>query len=495
MVMEELKFQSSDDVSRSRIKRDINAIYLHEVAPFKRWNWLLGHTSIEHKAVLADGTVTVTPDSQTITFSTAPQVSKKNYLFKVNDFNEIYRITAHTAGQTTATISSAYTGQLNTVASYKVWTDTLALPTDCRETVEIYHAFDTENMVGIGIQEFRRIVNEQGATVQKRPRYYSTYDFVDPSEGDGETESDRYRALKIFPAVFESSTTINIDYIKDIEPLDLDGDEPLMPINDRIALVYGALSRAWARERNPDESTKNYTLFQNKLGLMAGKMEDSRDTPQIVPRSEYFAQKRGPRPTKRRGANLDGGSYSSPTYLKNVTIEGALITANITVNPGITIDGRDISADGTALDSIGTVTSQIDTANRVVITDSAAKLEESAVTSSELLYLEDVEALTPTTILDNQASPGVVATWPAADYDDFIIMYSLKRGTANRESGIIHMVTDGSSVAYSINGPNLGTLGTTFTADISGANVRLLAETTNTGTNVSMKYYVRKWLG
>jgi hypothetical protein len=493
MVMEELKIQSSDDTSRDRIKRDINAVYLNEVVPFKRWYWLMGRTQLKTVAYIADGTVSVTPNSTTITFSTAPVNSVKNYWFATDTYNEIYRISAHTAGATTATLESAFTGDLDAEAAYKVWTDRLALPTDLAETVEIYNNFLSQPMEAKGLQDFRRCVAEN-PRLQARPRYYTTYDFFDPTPDDDETESDRYRLLMFYPAVLDSATTIHVDYIKEVDPLELDGDEPLMPVRDRMILVYGALARAWSRERNPEEATRNERLFKEKLGRMAGSVEDSRDTPQIVPSSRYLEKRRGGSINKLRYAPGDGGSYSAPSYLQNVRIDGATIVANVTVNAGVTIDGRDISVDGATLDSLGALFENIETANRVVVTDSSAALEESVITSTELTYLDDVEALTSKALEDN-TNDAEVATWAHASFDNIKVDYSIKRGSANKQSGRIEIVTDGTSAAIAEGGiASLGTLGVTFTVDVSGTDVRLLYTTTSTGSAATMKYRVQKWL-
>ncbi len=356
MVMEELKLQSTDTVSKNRIKRDINAVYLHEVIPVERWIWLSGHTAVEHKPYYNAGTASVTPDSATVTLSVAPSVSlgsKTGYFFAVEGFNEIYKIDSHTAGSTTVTLTSSYTGAVNTVATYKIWTDTVNLPTDCAETVEINHDFSDKNMEAVGLQEFRRIAKENPRAAS-RPYYYTTYDYSDPTPLTAETETDRYRTIKIYPSLNQNSTTLKIDYKKEAPVLDLDGDEPLMPLEDRMVLVYGALHRAWSRERNPTEANRNYQLFNNKLARMSGKVEDSVDKPQLVPSSRYMLEKRGRRLGVNRrgiGSNGGGGSYTSPTYITNATI-GAnnTLTANLAVDALITIDGRDVSVDGAKID-------------------------------------------------------------------------------------------------------------------------------------------------
>ncbi len=371
-VMDELKQDSNDEVAENRVRRSINAVYLNKVVPAKRWPWLYGNTAVRQSAYYADGTVTVTPDSTTITFSTAPAASKTNHLFAVDSHNEIYRITAHTAGATTATIEAAYTGSAVSAGTFKIWSDTIAMPTNLKETIEVWHEHMQDPLEPLGLQDFRRRTAEN-PKVEGRPALYTTYDFEDPTTGTAETESDRYRVLKVFPSICQYSTTIHVDYIKQATALELDADEPLMPIEDRIVLAYGALEMEWKRARNTEASEQSRRDFQEKLASMMGKIEDAIDKPQFIPSSNYVSRKRGPRikSSVYRTGLSGGSSYTSPTYIRNATIEGGNVTANITVASGITIDGRDISADGTLIDAA--------TAHIIDTTDAHAA---SAITNS-----------------------------------------------------------------------------------------------------------------
>jgi len=595
-IQEELRIQSTDAQSLQRIQRSINMVYLNEVVPATRWYWLYGNSTITHQAYYGTGTVSVTPTYSTVTLSIAPSTavgasgSFLNYLFSIEGTNEIYKITAHTAEATTFTIDRPFNGTLNATASYKVWCEDLALPTDLRETIELWHDHAAMPMEPRGLQEFRRLV-AQGRKTEGRPFYYSTYDYRDPSTGDGETESDRYRLLKVFPAISQYDTHLRFDYVKEATALELPGDEPMMPVEDRIVLFYGALAQLWSSLlRNPEEAARNYQLFQNKLAKMMGKIQDSMDKPRVQPDSTYMSSVRGNRIkglTRKPGSNFGGGqsTYNSPTYLKNVTIEGATITANVTVNSSITIDGRDISVDGATLDAhiastsgahtaaaisvtpsgnlaaddvqealtelqndidgintladgkilIGNASNEatevtpsgdvtitnagvtaitadviVDadvktnaaitlsklaalTASRAIVSDGSGVLSVSAITSTEITYLDDVEALTSATLADNTSSPTLVAAWAHASFNFIEVSYSLARGAGNREKGTLHICTDGSTTAIAQSAASMGTLGTTFTVDISGADVRLLYVTTSTGTAVTMKYKVNKW--
>jgi hypothetical protein len=540
-VMEELKFDSSDSTEETRIKRDINMVYLDEVVPFKRWKWLTGEVLKEHKPYLGVSTVSVTPDSTTITFAVAPSTSKTGYWFATDTHNEIYKISAHTAGATSATLTSPYTGALNATAAYKVWTDQINLPTDAREVVEVWHQYYKAPVEPRGLQEILRLVAES-PKCEGRPAFYYVGDYEDPTSGTDETESDRYRTIKIYPSIYPNSTTLHINYTKEVSPLEDDGDEPAMPLEDRIVLVYGALSRAWARNRNPEEAARNQAMFENKLARMAGRTEDTFDKPTITPDSNYMMRKRGPRVGRIRGdGSLTGGSsYTIPSYLAGTTINGATITGNVTVSAGITIDGRDLSVDGTAMDAhiaattgvhgatgsvVGTSDTQtltnktidadsntitnienadiksgaaislsklasLDT-SIVAITNGSGVLASSAITATELTYLDDVAALTSVVLTDNTTNGTAVtltATWTVA-----VLSYSVVRGAANLDAGHIYLINDGTNVNVAVAGASLGTTGVTFNGTISGSDVLLRYTTTSTGSDAALKYKLHKW--
>ncbi len=346
-ILAELKIPATDAVELARIKQDINDIYLNEVAPYKRWDWLRKKVQLEHKPYYGSSvlTCTVTPDSTTVTFSASIAISKTGHLFATDNYSEIYFISSHVAGTATATLSSPWTGALSSTSTFKIWKDFVALPTNCRETFEVLHRFQTKPLEAQGLQEFLSSVNSSPRQ-QGRPAIYSTDDYVDPSTtGDDETESDRYRVLRIYPSLNTSSTTLEIHYTQDVTPLDLNGDQPLMAIHDRNVLKYGALSLAWARHRNEEAALRNWQQFQRKLDRMAGKVEDSVEKPQIVPSSKYILQKRGSRLGWHSSSVPSGsGAGSSPTYIKDAEFAtGNSLTGDLTVTDGVLIDGVDLS--------------------------------------------------------------------------------------------------------------------------------------------------------
>jgi hypothetical protein len=357
-VCEEIGIQAGDTTFRNRVKRDVNMIYINEIVPKSRWKWLEGHTTVKLPQVYQDSTASVTQDSTTVSLATTPQASLgsfKGYRFSLSGRAEIYTITAHTAGTATLTLDRGYNDAPNATASYQIWNEKLALPSNARETIEVLHDYMQVPMEGRGLQEFRKIQNAN-PKASGYPYFYYTGTFED-SDVEEQFEETRYRVMSVHPAIASSNVNINVYYMKDATALEDDADEPLLPVEDRIVLFYGAAARAWRRARNPEESANNQALFDRKLANMMGKIEDTLDKPSFTPESTYIASKRAGMGGTVRGRMASGGGGGSAgaqavTFLNDVTIAGGTLTDDLAVQTGVTIDGRDISIDGNTLDTV-----------------------------------------------------------------------------------------------------------------------------------------------
>ena len=94
------------------------------------------------------------------------------------------------------------------------------------------------------------------------------------------------------------------------------------------------------------------------------------------------------------------------------------------------------------------------------------------------------------TLLNNTTDS--IFTFPIASNKNFIVDYSLTRSTG-KETGQILMSTDGTNVQVSGNASTVVDCGVSFSGDINAGNVRLRYTTTNTGSNATMKYVVKRW--
>lgn len=295
-VMEEMKYQSEDTINRARIKRDINVIYMDEVVPFKRWKWLIGYTELEHAPFYNSGLTTVTLGATNVVMDTAPDSSLGSFTgfwFSTDQQDEVYRIALHLAGSDTITLESNFVTADSSTAKFKVWSDTVELPADCEETIDIFHDVDDRPMEGKGQAELQQLMSRFGPKSQGRPLwYYDGYadDFIFSSLPT--TGGERNRQLKLYPALFDKPSLLHLEYKKRIAALSDDSDEPILMVEDRSVILYGALEKAWLRENNEQKASYNRAKFQNKLFRMAGKVEDSIDRPGIMPDSIYLATKR-----------------------------------------------------------------------------------------------------------------------------------------------------------------------------------------------------------
>ena len=384
-VREELKVQSGDTNSIARIKRNVNQVYLQEVVPFRRWPWLTKSIDLSLPPYVETGTAAVTEESQTVTLSSAPATSKQGHWFSVKGSNRRYRIYSHAAASTTLVLEAPYEDATDATATYQIWTDALPLPADCRETVEVTRDGAADPLMGVGFQEFKRIVNADPKREEK-PSFYHTAEALDPAPyttisglpatstrssaglvrtvvfastvaayltqgeriritGAGaagyngefvvssvstttvtftattalvesstsdtgmtvtklsqESSDESSRRLMVHPSMQDTYSTLHVDYVRKVYPLESDSDEPVMPLEDRVLLVYGALALSWDRERNGEASNKNELKFREKLSKMAARFEDSTDFARLKPSSLYLAAKRSGNRRGNRGS-------------------------------------------------------------------------------------------------------------------------------------------------------------------------------------------------
>ena len=89
------------------------------------WWWLKREDNIILDSVIDTGTVNVTNNSNSITFTTAPTpVVDANvntgWFLKIDEHPDVFKISNHTTSSVTAIIDSVYTGKTNTAAKYKL---------------------------------------------------------------------------------------------------------------------------------------------------------------------------------------------------------------------------------------------------------------------------------------------------------------------------------------------------------------------------------------
>lgn len=302
-VRQKLGIQPTDALATTKIKAIINEVYLDEVAPFARWWWLKKNIQVVHKSAYITGTVNVIQGSASITLSSSPSVglgSFAGYRFSIAGSTQLYTVDTHVAGSASVVLTTAYQETTANASTYKIWRDRFNLPAEAKETIEVWHNQQGRPLDPVGQQAFR----EKEAFDPKpegAPVCYSTSDYFDPSVGDDEFESDRFRQVQVYPSINTSNVILNVDYQQEVVELSDDADEPLMPIEDRICLLYGALAIAYSSlARDEDMHDRYESRFQRKLARMAGDKDEGRDNPVLSPSSKYINSIRRSRVSRPR---------------------------------------------------------------------------------------------------------------------------------------------------------------------------------------------------
>jgi len=98
-----------------KLKRWINMAQQY-ICGKRLWPFMLSEEIIQTVTDITTGTIDVTAGSTTVTFSSAPSVSVTDRYIQLSTSQDWYKITAHTAASTTATITPAFVGTSNLTA-------------------------------------------------------------------------------------------------------------------------------------------------------------------------------------------------------------------------------------------------------------------------------------------------------------------------------------------------------------------------------------------
>lgn len=90
----------------TKIKRWLN-MSQSDICGMKNWPFLIADEIVQTVTDITTGTVTISDASTSLIFSSAPAVSVANRFIKFSTSNNWYKITAHTASSTSATITPA----------------------------------------------------------------------------------------------------------------------------------------------------------------------------------------------------------------------------------------------------------------------------------------------------------------------------------------------------------------------------------------------------
>lgn len=136
------------------------------------------------------------------------------------------------------------------------------------------------------------------------------------------------------------------------------------------------------------------------------------------------------------------------------------------------------------------------TADRVAVFDSNGELAAADTTSSQLSYLDNTQALTEVTMLDDQSTAVTFISYESASFPFTVIEYSIERDIENREFGVLRVTSNSTDVNFSqerVSLPSVDAVGVTISATVNNGEVRLQYATTSSGNDAKCNFIIRKW--
>lgn len=112
----------------------------------EKWWWLRKKGILNLDKIINAGSVSVTSDSATITFSSAPASSVAGFFFKTGSDSEIYVIQSHTGGSASATLDGVYNASTGSAKTYELFRLDYALATDLIYLISPMRKYELSNL-------------------------------------------------------------------------------------------------------------------------------------------------------------------------------------------------------------------------------------------------------------------------------------------------------------------------------------------------------------
>lgn len=214
----------------AKIDAWINAAYRY-LSGLYPWPWLLKQGTIVTYADITTGTATVSSESTSLTFSSAPSISVANdWMVQFDASDDWYDVTSHTASSTSATLATAYNASSNLSAgSYLLRKIYYSLPSDLDRVVSIRQMRSKVDLAPLDPRYMDMTVPDPNVTGQ--PTCFSVCGL----------DSNNYWRVSFYPTPVARMNML-VRYLKKITDLSATTDTPIMPEKWHTAIVHAALA-------------------------------------------------------------------------------------------------------------------------------------------------------------------------------------------------------------------------------------------------------------
>lgn len=288
------------DRDRNLIKGAVNEYYV-TVSTERNWRWRKFDRDFYFDLSVTTGTVSVTKGSRVAVFTGLTlDDTYRHRSIKITGTQELYRIVGLDLANNTAFLSQKYVQTTNALATFNIYQYEFPLPPDCDVISQVYidspsfvYGNETGELSEKNNLEFNRLLSGN-SDIKAIPYCYtrdgqinvnsappldvmiSDYDFL---EGDAWEDVDKIRFLPIEPDV---TRLIHMNYSVHVEPMALDTDRPIIPVDNRWILVHYGLAVWHARNGSGTMADREFAIAQKMLHEMRCEFHKTDTKPKIV---------------------------------------------------------------------------------------------------------------------------------------------------------------------------------------------------------------------
>lgn len=256
-------YAEGTDADETKLKRWLN-LGQQYICQKLNWPFMLAYEVIQTVTDITTGTVSISAGGTALTFSSAPTVSVANRYIQLSSSDDWYKISAHTASDTAATLETAYVGTIAlSGGTYKVRKLLYATSTPLDSILDIKKTVNPDRLESLSQREGDFFL----------PLYLDASDPYGYLNGPPDSSGNPQ-----FSLVYSPSSVINLMVrgIKKLSDLSADSDVSIIPARWHDAIVnvaayYGFLGikedRAIASLKLADKQIADMVrVFNTDLG-------------------------------------------------------------------------------------------------------------------------------------------------------------------------------------------------------------------------------------
>jgi hypothetical protein len=319
-VLRRMKIPTTDTDALEACKGFINSRY-DSVIFRRKWRWRQKQWDFKIFNKKTDGTFSVTKDSRSIVGTgTGLTADHVGWMIELGPREEVHEILAVDVGTQTAQLSSVYTDETDAAASYTAYKTEYGLPPNCEEIDVVWHDHRRYPVDLVTPREMieARTKNPGAEGWATAVTVWGTKDYSGPALGEfllghdylNDSAADDLR-MAVFPHVPDVDYTMHMLYTFKVDPLDTDTDEPVIPIEKRHVLAYGAYADMLYRERIDDTAGTWDAKFETVVREMEADAEYTDERPKFMVSGKWW---RGRRRDRLNPETADLGGWFDRYY-------------------------------------------------------------------------------------------------------------------------------------------------------------------------------------